>query len=55
VTFLDAAGQADLPAVHRRGAVSLAADCLSRTVVAEMTQAARPDRGCLKHEGERRP
>ena len=45
VTFIDAAGQACLAALHRQGAEFLAADCLTKAVVDEITQAALPDRG----------
>jgi anti-anti-sigma regulatory factor len=36
VTFIDAAGQACLAAMHRRGAEFVAADCLTKAVVAEI-------------------
>jgi anti-anti-sigma regulatory factor len=36
VTFIDAAGQACLAALHRRGAEFIAADCLTKAVVAEV-------------------
>jgi anti-anti-sigma regulatory factor len=39
VTFIDAAGQACLAAMYRQGAEFVAADCLTRAVVAEITQA----------------
>jgi hypothetical protein len=39
VTSIDAAGRACLAALHRRGAGFIAADCLTRAVVAEITQA----------------
>jgi ABC-type transporter Mla MlaB component len=45
VTFIDAAGQACLAALHRQGAEFLAADCLTKAVVDEITQAALPDCG----------
>jgi hypothetical protein len=38
VTSLDAAGQACLAALHRQGAEFVAADCLMRAVVAEITR-----------------
>jgi anti-anti-sigma regulatory factor len=38
VTFIDAAGQASLAALHRQGAEFLAADCLTKGVVDEITQ-----------------
>jgi anti-anti-sigma regulatory factor len=55
VTFIDAAGRACLAALHRRGAEFIAADCLTRAVVAEITQAPVPDSGCPKGEGEKKP
>src|SRR5262249_32092746 len=44
VTFIDAAGQACLAALHRQGAEFVAADCLTKAVVAEITQGTCPDR-----------
>jgi anti-anti-sigma regulatory factor len=38
VTSIDAAGRACLAALHRRGAEFVAADCLTRAVVAEITR-----------------
>jgi hypothetical protein len=52
VTFIDAAGKAFLAAMHRQGAEFLAADCLTRAVVAEITKAPIPDCGGPKREGE---
>ena len=43
VTFIDAAGQACLAALHRQGAEFVAADCLTKAVVAEITQTPGPD------------
>ena len=40
VTFIDAAGEACLAAMHRQGAEFIAADCLTKAVVAEITQGA---------------
>ena len=37
VTSIDAAGRACLAALHRRGAEFIAADCLTKAVVAEIT------------------
>ena len=37
VTFIDAAGKACLAAMHRQGAEFLAADCLTKAVVAEIS------------------
>ena len=38
VTSIDAAGRACLAALHRRGVEFIAADCLTRAVVAEITR-----------------
>jgi anti-anti-sigma regulatory factor len=43
VTFIDAAGKACLAALHRRGAEFIAADCLTKAVVAEIIQAPSAD------------
>src|SRR6266478_1337194 len=51
VTFIDAAGKAFLADVHRQGAESVAADCLTKAVVAEITKAPMPD-GRPQPEGE---
>jgi anti-anti-sigma regulatory factor len=50
VTFIDAAGKACLAALHRQGAEFVAADCLTKAVVAEITgtpfsDCGHPDRG----------
>jgi anti-anti-sigma regulatory factor len=43
VTFIDAAGKAFLAAMHRQGAEFIAADCLTRAIVGEITkQGPRP-------------
>ena len=42
VTSLDAAGQACLAALHRQGAEFVAADCLMKAVVAEITSSPVP-------------
>jgi hypothetical protein len=55
VTFIDAAGKACLAALHRQGAQFIAADCLTKAVVAEITQEPLPEGGCPKGEGESRP
>ena len=39
VTFIDAVGKAYLAAVHRQGAEFVAAGCLTKAVVAEITKA----------------
>jgi hypothetical protein len=46
VTSIDAGGRACLAALHRRGAEFIAADCLTRAVVAEVTQGPAPDCDC---------
>jgi hypothetical protein len=43
VTSIDAAGRACLSALHRLGAEFVAADCLTKAVVAEITQGPAPD------------
>ena len=45
VTFVDAAGKACLAAMHHRGAEFIAADCLTKSVVAEIALVRRPARG----------
>ena len=42
VTSIDAAGQACLAAMHRGGVEFIAADCLTKAVVAEVTQGPAP-------------
>ncbi len=50
VTFIDAAGKAYLTVMHRLGAELVAADCLTKAIVAEITKPPiRPQR-----EAERR-
>jgi hypothetical protein len=49
VTFIDAAGRACLAALHRRGAEFIAADCLTKAFVAEVTQ--RPGPECARPKG----
>jgi anti-anti-sigma regulatory factor len=39
VTFIDAAGKAYLADMHRQGAELVAIDCLTKAIVAEITQA----------------
>ena len=46
VTFIDAAGKACLVALHRQGAQFIAADCLTKAVVAEITQRPVADGDC---------
>jgi ABC-type transporter Mla MlaB component len=45
VTSVDAAGQACLAALHRQGAKFVAADCLTKAIVAEITSSPTPARG----------
>src|SRR6266446_8590194 len=45
VTFIDAAGKAYLAAMHRHGAAFVAADCLTKAIVAEITKAPIPTAG----------
>jgi ABC-type transporter Mla MlaB component len=42
VTYIDAGGKAYLVAMHRQGAEFVAADCLTKAVVAEITRAPIP-------------
>jgi ABC-type transporter Mla MlaB component len=46
VTFIDAAGKACLAAMHRQGAEFIAADCLTKAVVAEITRTPSPNPNC---------
>jgi anti-anti-sigma regulatory factor len=39
VTFIDAAGKAYLAAMHRQGASFVAGDCLTQSIVEEITRA----------------
>ena len=55
VTFIDAAGEACLAAMHRQGAEFVAADCLTKAIVAEITRGPRPDCACPNGQGESRP
>ncbi len=43
VTFIDAAGQACLAALHGQGAEFVAADCLTKAVVGEITKGPLPE------------
>src|SRR5438477_1483186 len=45
VTFIDTAGKAYLAAMHRLEAEFVAADCLTKAIVAEITKAPIPDCG----------
>jgi hypothetical protein len=46
VTSIDAAGQACLAAMYRRGVEFIAADCLTKAVLAEITQGPSPESDC---------
>jgi ABC-type transporter Mla MlaB component len=46
VTSVDNAGRACLAALHRQGAEFVAADCLMKAVVTEITQEPAPDCDC---------
>jgi hypothetical protein len=50
VTSIDAAGQACLAAMHRGGVVFIAADCLTKAVVAEITQGPSHESDCRPPE-----
>ncbi len=43
VTFIDDAGKACLAAMHHQGAELVAADCLTKQIVAEIIQASFPE------------
>jgi anti-anti-sigma regulatory factor len=47
VTFIDDAGKACLAAMHRQGAELVAADCLTRDIVDEITRSSLPGDGEL--------
>src|SRR5262245_24284044 len=51
LTSIDAAGKAFLAAMHTEGAEFLASGCLMRAVVAEITDAPAPGRGCPEGGG----
>ena len=52
VTFIDAAGKAYLAAMHGQGAKFVAADCLTKAIVAEITETPILTCGRPKREGE---
>jgi hypothetical protein len=54
VTLVDPAGKACLEAMHRQGAEFIAADCLTKSIVAEFTQAANPENENCDFKKERR-
>jgi hypothetical protein len=45
VTFINAAGKDCLAAMHRQGAEFVAADCLTKAIVDEITSTPAPDSG----------
>ena len=51
ITFIDGAGEACLAAMNRRGAEFIAADALTKGIVAEITQAPLRDHERPKSEG----
>jgi hypothetical protein len=55
VTLIDAAGKAFLTAMHCEGATFVAGDCLTNSIVKEVTRTSLPDRGSPNGEGESRP
>jgi anti-anti-sigma regulatory factor len=52
VTFIDAAGKSYLAAMHHLGVELVAADCLTKAVVAEIIEAPMSDGGRPKRESE---
>ena len=54
VTFIDAAGQACLAAMYRQGAEFVAADCLTKAIVAEITKAPIPTAGARSAKAKAR-
>jgi hypothetical protein len=50
VTSIDAAGQACLAALHLQGAEFIAADCLTKAIVAEVTNTSGPAGGRPKRK-----
>jgi ABC-type transporter Mla MlaB component len=52
VTFIDAAGKTYLADMHRLGAEFVAADCLTKAIVADIAKAPLPDCGHPTREGE---
>jgi hypothetical protein len=51
VTSIDAAGQACLAAMHRGGVEFIAADCVTKAVLAEITQGPSPKSDCGHPKG----
>src|SRR5262245_1204167 len=54
-TFIDAPDKACLANLHRQGAQFVAADCLTKALVAEITQGSLPDGACPHGNRESRP
>jgi hypothetical protein len=54
VTYIDGAGKAYLAAMHHQGAEFVAADCLTKAIVAEITRAPLPAWGRSPRKGEGR-
>src|SRR5262245_11156783 len=52
VSVIDGAGHADRAALHRQGAEFVAADCLTKAIVAEISKAPLPDCTRPKRKGE---
>lgn len=46
MTAIDAEGRAYLAEMHRQGADFIAADCMTKAIVAEITQPSTPDCDC---------
>jgi hypothetical protein len=55
LTFADDAGKKCLAAMHRQGAEFVAADCLTKDIVAEISQAFPPNHQRPTCEGENPP
>jgi anti-anti-sigma regulatory factor len=53
VTFVDAEGQACLVGLHRQGVELVAADCLTKAIVAEILEARRQDAEHFESEAKR--
>jgi anti-anti-sigma regulatory factor len=54
VTFIDDAGKACLAAMHRQGAELVAADCLTKEIVAEIRQGCSQQQDCSATSRSRR-
>ncbi len=54
VTFIDDAGKACLTAMHRQGAELVAADCLTKEIVAEIRQGCSHRQSCSATSQSRR-